>query len=192
MVNVSRFPNGLRERFLWPGIGTEEETKSASDRHPVYAMFEGWFEFQRRQVANPGEIIKTSWTGDVASLLTLANDLFTVGDNAKLQDRLLARLRHRDQYQGARYELFVIATCVRAGFSVEYEDETDTSKKHPELVATYKKTGLKVAIEAKSRHRDGVLGFRTQMPIATNALEAHRAGLRRLLTDAAIKAPKLP
>jgi hypothetical protein len=159
---------------------------------PFYGMFEGWFDFQSRQGGRPGEVIKMSWTGDVASLLTLAYDLFTVGDNAQLQNRLLKRLRHRDQYQGARYELFVIATCVRAGFSVEYEDETDGSRTHPELIATHKRTGLKVAIEAKSRHREGVLGFKSRTPAATNVPDSHRAGVGRLLTDAALKEPKRP
>jgi hypothetical protein len=174
-----------------PQWGEAEKAKALQARHPAYAMFEGWFEFQQSHAGAPGEVIKSPWTGDVASLATLAYDLFSVGDNGGLQERLLERLKHRDQYQGARYELFAAATCVRAGFSVDYEDETDGTTKHPEFIATHKKTGLKVAVEAKSRHRDGVLGFAAPKSSPT-AVNEHRAGLRRLLANAAEKEPQKP
>ena len=45
-------------------------------------------------------------------------DLFTVDDNGLLDDHLLARLKHRDQFQGAMHELFAQATCLRAGFTI--------------------------------------------------------------------------
>jgi hypothetical protein len=55
--------------------------------------------------------------------------------------------------------LFATATCVRGGFSIEFEDETDATRKHPEFVATHEATGQKIAVEAKSRHRAGVLDY---------------------------------
>ena len=97
-------------------------------------------------------------------------------DNATLQKRLLERLRHREQYQGARYELLAIATCVRAGFSVDYEDESDSTRKYPELLATHKTTGLQTAVEAKGRHRHGVLGFKSIKVMSTSAAAATSSG----------------
>ena len=67
-----------------------------------------------------------------------------------------------DQFQGVRYELFVAATCIRAGFDIAYEDETDKTKKHPEFVATHRLTGQKISVEAKRRHRQDILGFNSQ------------------------------
>lgn len=178
-------------RSLGREWATAQQARNQGERHPVFEMFEGWWAFQRQHENDPDVdgVVHAPWTGSVASLATLAYDLFTVGDNAQLQERLLVRLRHPDQYQGARYELFVIAACVRAGFSVEYEDENDRSRKHPELVATHKATGLQVAIEAKSRHRPGVLGFKAP---AAAPKDGHRARIRSLLFDALKKKPGRP
>ena len=64
-----------------------------------------------------------------------------------------------DQYQGARHELFAAATCVRAGFDIEYEDESNGLSKHTEFTATNRQTGFGLSVEAKSKHRSGVLGM---------------------------------
>jgi hypothetical protein len=171
-----------------------EEAKGINDQHPVFRMYQGWRTFLRAHANDPDVdgVCQTPWTGDVAGLLTLAHDLFTIADNAELQDRLLVRLRHPEQYQGARYEVFAVATCVRAGFSVAYEDETDNSQKHAEFIAVHKATGVKVAVEAKSRHRHGVLGFKSSRPPVTVDTNEHRAGIRRLLVDAVKKEPGRP
>jgi hypothetical protein len=50
----------------------------------------------------------------------------------------------------------VEATCLRAGFSTIHEK--DTTRKNAEFIAVHKKTGQHVAVEAKSKHRDGVMG----------------------------------
>jgi len=96
--------------------------------------------------------------GPFAAYLSLAYDLYILRDNQSMQGDIIRRLKINDQFQGARYELFVAATCVKAGFGIAYEDEKDKSKKHPEFIATHKETGQKIAVEAKSKHREGVLG----------------------------------
>jgi hypothetical protein len=75
-----------------------------------------------------------------------------------LQGRLVNRLRCPDQYQGARHELFAAATCIRAGYDIEHADESDGSSKHTEFTAIHRQTGARICAEAKSRHRQGVLG----------------------------------
>jgi hypothetical protein len=85
-------------------------------------------------------------------------DLYTVDDNSLLDDDLLSRLKHREQFQGAMHELFAEATCLRAGFTIIQENEKDTSRRHVEFTAVHKLTGQHVLVEAKSRHRAGVLG----------------------------------
>jgi len=70
---------------------------------------------------------------------------------------LLHRLKIRDLFQGARHELFAEATCLRAGFSVAHENEKDGTRRHAEFTAKHKATGQLLSIEAKSKHRSGVL-----------------------------------
>ena len=110
-------------------------------------------------------------------------DLYALRHHAALQDEVIRRLKIPDQFQGARYELYVAATCIRAGFDIAYEDEADTSHKHPEFVATHRGTGDKMAVEAKSKRRPGVLGFSDD-----GAIDDNRPRVQHLLRDAFSKA----
>ena len=47
---------------------------------------------------------------------------------------------------------------MRAGFTVIRENERDPDRKHVEFMAVHKSTGQHVLVEAKSRHRRGVIG----------------------------------
>lgn len=127
-------------------------------------------------------------TGPVAAYLTFAYDLFTVQNNGRLDMRLLERLKNCDQFQGARHELFAEATCLRAGFSIEHEDETDGSTRHAEFTATHKHTGQRISVEAKSKHRPGVLGF----PGDQQEEGEHKLNVGKLLNDAIRKNPPHP
>jgi hypothetical protein len=79
----------------------------------------------------------------------------------ELQERLVARLKDIQQFQGAYYELVVANCLLRAGFELELEDEQDQSRKHCEFAARSKQTGKKYWIEAKMRSVAGVLGKST-------------------------------
>ncbi|MCC7293312.1 MAG: hypothetical protein IT449_14730 [Phycisphaerales bacterium] len=115
--------------------------------------------------------------------MLLADDLYTLQHHSKLQDAVVIRLKHPDPFQGARHEFFAAATCIRAGYDIEYEDEGDNSRRHPELIATHRATGQRIAVEAKSRHRPGVLRFQGEAQ-RTGRL---RVGIERLLKDALAK-----
>lgn len=84
--------------------------------------------------------------------------------------------------------MFVAATCIRAGYEIKYEDETDIKKKHPEFVATHKTTGQVLAVEAKSRHRPGLLGF----PGEREDNSEVKAGVMRVVTQALDKPTEYP
>lgn len=88
--------------------------------------------------------------GDLFAFLSFAYDLFTLADNAEVQKSLLDRLRKADQYQGARYEMFVAASLLRAGFTIAFEDESDSTTSHCEFIATSKQTGRPFSVEAKA------------------------------------------
>ncbi len=153
-----------------------------------------WFRSFRKSYRSQSEgktdiIIDYHFNGAAKALVSLAYDLFTVENNLYLPPILLHRLRNAQQFQGARYELFCICALLRGGFSVEFEDETDGTTSHPELIATHLSTGTKIAVEAKSKHRKGILG----MPGERVPDEKLRFGnVRKLLNDAVSKNVNIP
>jgi hypothetical protein len=118
----------------------------------------------------------------------LAYDLYILKHHASLQRDVLRRLKQAEGFQGARYELFVAATLLRAGFDLDFKNERDNTRKHPEFVATHRLTGEKIAVEAKSRHRRGVLGF----PGKREPDDRLRADISGLLTKALGKVKNQP
>lgn len=182
--------------YIKATLGTEwgnaELAKPKEERHPILQWYEALCQLQRRdkEETEPNEhgLYSTVLDGPSRAYLLLAYELYVVRNHAELQESLVRRLKHADQFQGARYELFVIATMIRAGFTVRLEDESDVSRKHPELVAIHRPTGEEVAVEAKSRHRPGVLGRPGEPP----TLPGFRAGLRSLVRDAIRKKPSRP
>jgi hypothetical protein len=167
----------------------EMEKNSALDsRHQILY----WLDALEQVIQNSepiGEKVKIGHLdGPSRSYILLAYDIFILRHHEKLQEKLVNRLKHRDQFQGARYELLVAATMIRAGFELEFEDESDRSKKHPEFVARHLETKLTVVVEAKSRHRDGVLG----RPGPSPERESFEVGIGKLLNSAARKSGRLP
>jgi hypothetical protein len=152
----------------------------------------GWLDALGQVIENAesrGDGVKVGRVdGPSRAYLLLTYDLYVLKHHEKLQEKIVARLKNRDQFQGARYELLVAATMIRAGFELKFEDEADGSKKHPEFIAVHKETGVEVAVEAKSRHRDGVLGRPGEPPNKEN----FEVGIRRLLNGASRKADQMP
>jgi hypothetical protein len=96
-------------------------------------------------------------TGPVRAYMCLAYDLYWLQIVNKLPKSLEKRLRDKEAFQGARYEVLVAATFARAGFDIQLLDQSVKSMRHCEFVATHKRTGIKVYVEAKSRRRPGIL-----------------------------------
>lgn len=110
--------------------------------------------------------------GTTLAFRSIAYDIFCLLQAMNLSSKLLARLRHPEQFEGARYELWVAATLARAGFTIEFLDEDDRSSKHGEGVATHTATGKKFWIEAKRRHRIGfdyLRAFLDRLPLKVDA-----------------------
>jgi hypothetical protein len=75
---------------------------------------------------------------------------------------MIHRLKSTDSnYQGVRYEIAVAAIFARMGCSFEFLDEQldglEQIPGHCEFFATEPETGVKVAVEAKSKVRKGIL-----------------------------------
>lgn len=135
-----------------------EIAKPPDERHPAMQWRVKGIKYMNAQPKLPDGAHSALPTGPLLAYMTLAYDLYVVDHNSRLDARLLGRLKQKDQFQGARHELFAEATCLRAGFQIEHENEADRSTRHAEFTATHKATGLKISVEAKSKHRPGVLG----------------------------------
>jgi hypothetical protein len=126
--------------------------------HPIIQWYIETCNFQKKQVPDKNGIYGVIPNGSMAAYILLSYDLYILQHHAAIQKDVIQRLKNKDQFQGARYELFVAATCIKAGFDLQYEDEKDRNRKHVEFIGTHKVTGQKICVEAKSRHRQGVLG----------------------------------
>jgi len=138
--------------------GNQELKKPFSVIHPIMQWYIETCNFQKKQVPDKNGIYGAIPNGNMAAYILLSYDLYVLKHHAAIQKDVVQRLKNKDQFQGARYELFVAATCIKAGFELQYEDEKDRNRTHVEFIGTHKITGQKVCVEAKSRHRKGVLG----------------------------------
>jgi len=179
--------------FCYIGAVFEKDWFSAqtslplANRHPLMQWYQTWFDFweaHRDDVAF-GDINKIeSPPAQITALLAFAYDLYTLEHHGLLPKRLVERLQRDEHFQGARYEMYVAAAFVRAGFTIVLEDEEDQSSSHCEFTATDKLTGKTYSVEAKSRHRNGYLGVAgTPAP-----LEEIQADLKGLFVPALRKA----
>ncbi len=146
--------------------GQKESKKPTQEQHIIVRWIKEMGDLFRTGKGRPEDdkgIIKSiEPSGNVRSLLCLAYDAYSVMHCGELPEALIGRLKNKDNFQGARYEIAVAAIFVRAGFDIEWVEEKQ--KKHCEFVATHKQSKEKVAVEAKSRHRPGVLEVRGTLP----------------------------
>jgi SEC-C motif len=131
--------------------GNAELRKPREERHPILNWYHDATVYMNAFIKERGEVHDAPAIGVASAYLGLAYDLYSLEHNAKVQRMLLNRLKNREQFYGAYYETFMAAALVRAGFDIEFEDETDASTSHCELTATFSKTGRKFSVEAKMR-----------------------------------------
>jgi SEC-C motif len=129
--------------------GNAELQKPLGQRHPILVWYHKLCEQQRLFIKEPGKVATARMTGAVAAYMNLAYDLYALDHNAELQARLVQRLHNVEHFSGARYEVQVAAKLVRAGFTLEFENETDRSTSHCEFTATNTRTGKRFSVEAK-------------------------------------------
>jgi hypothetical protein len=183
------FPDFLRDyvpQVLGSDWCKEEAAKPEALRHPLITWRAQGAEFMNAQPAQPDGSRVALPCGALAAYTCFAYDLYVVHDNGGLDDELLQRLKNREMFQGARHELFAEATCYRAGFTVEHENEKDGSTRHAEFTVRHAATGQLFSVEAKSRHRRGVLA----VPGSPDEKPDFKLG--RLINDAVAKNTKHP
>ena len=137
-----------------------EVGKPAEERHQIVKWFFSYGDFSKKMSTNDHKVTggwKAIPSGDVQALLTLAHDIYSLQHTNFLPRFLVERIRDPFAFQGARYEIIVSAIFARAAFQIEFLKEK--TKKHPEFIAEHSQSGDRIAVEAKSRHRKGVLHY---------------------------------
>ena len=131
--------------------GDPEIKKEEKDQHPIIQWYVKSCRYMQEQKEPDKEIQSTPMIGAVSALLSLSYNLFLLEHNLNVQDRMINRLKNKQQFQGALYETYVYAIFIRAGFDIELEDETNSESRHCEFVAIAPETGEKYSVEAKAR-----------------------------------------
>lgn len=138
----------------------KEERKPIENRHPALQWMYIYADHTQKLADSASNSELPNNIGAGAAWYRFAYDLYTIRNNSKLEARLRQRLLNGSDFQSARHELWVASLFVAANFEIEYEDESDNLRTHPEFIATDRESLVKIAVEAKSKHRKGVKGFR--------------------------------
>jgi hypothetical protein len=179
---------GLVSWYLGYKVGrswiSNELAKPAADQHQLAVWrtaIGGYLELHKKEAEPPGYI------GADICYRFLGYHLALIAEHATLSRKLVERLKISDSFQAARFEIRVAAAMITAGFELEYRGEKGPGK-HPEFIATDLSTGQQFAVEAKTKRRDGVLGFIN----SKDDQQSLAVGVRRLLRDAVEKDTELP
>jgi hypothetical protein len=130
MVEVDK-PQGARHRILTWANRMYEQQKAYAEQHRI-------------GVAHPA-------TGAVSAYMRFAYDLYGLKHAVEVQKLLIERIKSSNNFPGALYEVRVAAALLRAGFELQFEDETDRRSTHVEFIAKHTASGVTYAVEAKRR-----------------------------------------
>jgi len=108
---------------------------------------------------DPNKPVAAPMTGNIRALQVLADDIYQLEHALKTPRKIIDRLRDSRQFQGVRNEIAAASIFARCGFDIDFID--DDTKRNPEFIA--QKGAERIAVEAKSRHRLGVLEERGVM-----------------------------
>jgi hypothetical protein len=155
-----QFLIGLLAQELGVGWLSEEMALPEGEQHFVAVCFRKANEWMTREAQDGNRESDTVWAaipdGYTKSLLVLAWDVCSVLHFGELPEELLTRLKGRDSYQGARYEIAIAGIFSRLNFEVKWTDKTRDGKRC-EFIATHRENEYSIAVEAKSKHRPGVI-----------------------------------
>lgn len=130
--------------------GNAEIAKPLKERHQILQWYDAICTLQRVYMKKPrGAIQTTPINGVMAAYYGLAYNLYLLQHNAELQDYLIRRLKQPVSFYAAYYETFVAAWFILAGFNLHLEDEEDSTRTHPEFIAT--RDNQTYSVEAKTR-----------------------------------------
>ncbi len=128
-----------------------EVAKAPTERHRIVAWAIRSHEQAAPLMKEKGQVVQLPATGAMSAFVHFAYDLYALQHAVEVQQLLIERIKNPQGVPGALYEVQVAAALLRAGFSLEFEDETDGRSTHVEFTATHLATGAKYSVEAKRR-----------------------------------------
>ncbi|HEV2623077.1 MAG TPA: hypothetical protein VGU65_13445 [Frateuria sp.] len=138
--------------------GEAELQLPEQDRHPLFGWLTALDTLIRRHTTDPEGINEMPNYGAAMAVFSLAYDLYLIEHHANTDSdkrafaRILSRMRHSDQFFGARHEARAAGIMLRAGFDVRWEEErAGKTGGHAEFVATFPSTGRSFWVECKMR-----------------------------------------
>jgi len=141
--------------YLKKVLGVEwrkaEFAKPEAARHPIAVWMKLTYEHMKTYMTDDKKVRSAPMTGATSALMNLSYNLYLLGHNAELQERLIRRLKMTEGFEATLYETFVAANFITAGFTIELEDEEDPRSHHGEFIATAPISGKKFSVEAKHR-----------------------------------------
>lgn len=144
---LNDYPKILLGKDWW----MSEVDKPPEERHRILTWATRIYEQQKAYVEQNGLGVPQPATGAISAYMRLAHDLYGLKHAVEVQKLLLDRIKSSDNFPGALYEVRVAAALLRAGFQLQFEDETDRRSTHVEFIATHTASGMTYAVEAKRR-----------------------------------------
>lgn len=191
-----RPPTETFSEFLWWVVGNtfgkewvqQQDALRPEKQHVVVKWSKAVTAWLPANATDANKVKEGLWSfrpsGHAQSILQLGFDLFCLQQVNRLSEPLVNRLRNRNEFQGARYEVAVASIFARAGFDIKFCEEQPGAK-ICEFVATTR-SGLRIAVEAKSRRRSGVLNQKGK------ETTEYEADFKNLYADARKKRPGMP
>jgi hypothetical protein len=184
----------LKATFGEPWAAEQAELPR-EEQHFVYRLNEEYAAWTKAnldpQTLEREGVLSGTPNGWVQYFLSLAWDVVSLIHASNLPDHLVARLRDPHEFQGARYEIAIAAIFARLDCEIRFldEDEQLRGKKHVEFIARHRPTGQEIAVETKSRRREGVLNEPGE-PDPDDPLHGDPRAVRRRFMEALEQAPE--
>jgi hypothetical protein len=128
-----------------------EVGKPQEERHRILIWATRIHEHHQAYVKQKWAGVAQPATGAISVYMRFAYDLYGLKHAVKVQKLLIDRIRCPDNFPGALYEVRIAASLLRAGFSLQLQDETDRRTTHVEFIATHVTSGAIYTVEAKRR-----------------------------------------
>ena len=183
------FHDFLRE-YVFMVLGkewTEEQReKPPSNRHQIIRWFDQAMSDARKMAVEKNGLFSGPMTGAQRAFLNLAYNLYLIAHHSEpehakqILDSFVWRLKsaRTDDFVGKLFETYASAAFLKAGFTIDYENEKDGTDSHVEFSATHPETGRKFSVEVKARNRtigvDGPMDEAKRLRVGQKLVKALR------------------
>lgn len=128
-----------------------EVAKAPEERHRILSWASRSYEQRKAYVEQTGQSFAQPITGASSAYMHFAYDLYALKHAVEVQQLLINRIKCPQNFPGALFEVRVAAALLRAGFTLQHEDESDRRSTHVEFIATHAAFGAVYTVEAKRR-----------------------------------------